>query len=78
MSCEIALKGSQALVQVGAKIMGAAVQLLPEGVELRLDFAHGLGLLHNRTVLLAQLGFHVLNEICEPMLKVGRTYSLAA
>ncbi len=78
MSCEIALEGGQALIQVGAKIMGAAIQLLLEGVELRLDVAHGLGLLHSRAVLPAELGLHFLNKVCESVLKVGRTEWLAA
>ena len=47
VGCKTALEGGQALVQEGAQIVGAAIQLLLEGVELRLDVAHGLGLLHS-------------------------------
>ncbi len=47
VSYEAALKGSQAQVQVGAKVMSAAIQLLMQGVELCLDVAHSLGLLHS-------------------------------
>ena len=78
MGCKTALEGGQALVQVSAKIVGAALQLLLEGVELRMNVAHSLGLLHNRAVLLAQLGFHVLDKVREPVLEVGGADSLAA
>ncbi len=55
VSNETALQGGRALVQEGAPVMNAAVKLLLQGVKLRLNIAHGLGLLHNRAVLLAQL-----------------------
>ena len=61
----------QALVQVCAKVMRSAIQMLLQRVELRLNVADGLGLLHSRTVLLAELGLHVLHEGCKSVLKVG-------
>ena len=47
VSHEAALQGGQALVQVGAKVMSAAIQLFLKRVELRLDIAHSLELLHS-------------------------------
>ena len=55
VSGEAALQGGQALVQEGAQVMNATIELLLQGVKLRLNIAHSLGLLHNRAVLLAQL-----------------------
>ena len=71
VSGETALQGGHALVQEGAQVMNAAAKLLMQGVKLRLDVAHGLGLFHSRAVLLAQLELHVLDEIGKPGLKVG-------
>ena len=40
-------QGCHALVQVGTKVVRAAVKLLPKGVKLGLDVADDLGLLHS-------------------------------
>ena len=58
--------------------MDAAVKLLLERVELRMDIAHGLGLLNSRAVLLTQLELHVVNKVGEAGLKVGRANSETA
>ncbi len=63
----------QALVQVRAKVVSSAVEMLLQRVKLCLNVADGLGLLHSRAVLLAQLGLHVLHKGCEPVLKVRWT-----
>ncbi len=47
VSQKVVFQGYQALVQVGTKVVRAAIHLLLQGVELRLDIADGLGLLHN-------------------------------
>jgi hypothetical protein len=60
----------QALVQMRAKVVSSAVEMLLQRVKLCLNVADGLGLLHSRTVLLAELGFHVLHESCKSVLKV--------
>ena len=62
--------GCQALVQVRAKVVSSAIKMLLQRVELCLNDADGLGLLHSRAVLLAQLGFHVLHKGCKPVLQV--------
>ena len=62
--------GCQALVQVRAKVVSSAVEVLLQRVELCLHVADGLGLLHSGAVLLAQLGFHVLHKGCKPVLQV--------
>ena len=47
VSQKVAFQGCQALVQVGTKVVRAAVKLLLQGVKTCLDIADGLGLLHN-------------------------------
>ncbi len=78
VSGKTTLQGEQALVQKSAHVVDAAVKLLSEGVELRLDVAHSLGLLHSRAVLLAQLELHVLDEVGEAGLEIDRADCQAA
>ena len=58
--------------------MNTAVELLLKGIKLRLDVAHGLGLLHSRAALLARMNLHVLDEVGKPGLEVGGAYRMAA
>ncbi len=72
MGSEAAFQSEQALVWESAQVLNAAVKLLLERVELRMNVAHSLGLLNNRAVLLTQLELHVRNKVGEAGLKVGR------
>jgi hypothetical protein len=78
MSQKTISNGCQALVHVGTEVMGAAVKVLLQRVELGLDVADGLGLLNSRAVLLAELRLHVLHEVGEPMLQVRGTDGVAS